>query len=322
MRNNKYRDRLAGGALRFAGISIWPPASLQSGEEASLADLLFEQLPDDREEHGLQRVRPQPRGEAAPEEPAPPIGLDDTLRGLLVGDGLGGGLPCGLEHADGVGDAVAHAGGGDTEERRAHQLGAQVALGRGRQRLIEAVEGEEPRVVTCEGGERVAERTLVERTEAVGLDLGLDLLEPLLAHHLQRRLHRVARREQREHARVGRGVAEARERRLEERERDAAVEAAQPALLVQRGHRLLCAASVAVLVVHRGAQPHEEDDLEDAGDGTGDASAEGLLRGLLEDLLACEHDRDGAPACGRDCGADVYELRKGRDEHERGDDEE
>merc|ERR1719238_1285144 len=136
----------------------------------------------------------------------------------------------------------------------------------------------------------------------------------LLPLHLQRRLERVDRREEDapqrrrrarargahadrqarrrreraeegEDARVRRRVAEARERRLDHRERQPLVEAADAALLVQRGHRLLARAAVAVLVVHRRAQPHEEDDLAHARDRAREPAAERALRCLRQVVL-------------------------------------
>ena len=116
-------------------------------ERPSLLQLLLAELPDDGEDGGLQCVGEEARAEAAHEEARPAVLVQNYLRRLLVSNGRLRGLPRRLEHADRVGDAIAHASGRYAQSGGPEQLQLQVIRWREGQRLVEGIECQVPRVL-------------------------------------------------------------------------------------------------------------------------------------------------------------------------------
>eukprot|EP00966_Prymnesium_polylepis_P188597 4370436-Prymnesium_polylepis.1 len=75
-------------------------------------------------------------------------------------------------------------------------------------------------------------------------------------------VRRLVRVEQRQHSRVCRGVAEARERRLQQRRKDSPIESADATLPIERAHRVARCRAVAILVGDGGADPHQRRHLQ------------------------------------------------------------
>jgi len=171
--------------------------------------------------------------------------------------------------------------------------------------------------VAHERREGRAERAAVQRKEAARGDLRAQRRAPA---HLERRLDRVegededapergaARRddrlrrdgqrrrlEERERALVRRRVAKPRERRGEQRDPEALVEAGHAALAVEVAHRREEAGARGELDVDRRPEPHEQQHLEDHGRGAGRAAAERGAARLPEERRAGPPPRGRAP---------------------------
>ena len=97
-------------------------AHMRRSKEPRRVDFLFEQLPDHSKEGSLQRIGHEPGLQPAAQEPTPPLLFQDLLRRLLVRDCDLRRLPCRLQNAERVGDAVGHARCGDSKHCRADEL--------------------------------------------------------------------------------------------------------------------------------------------------------------------------------------------------------
>jgi len=112
----------------------------------AVAKLLFQELPQNREEEPLEAVGQDPRLEPPPKEPRHPILRNDLPHGGGVADNFRVRLAVRLDDAEAVGAAVRNDRRGEANDRVAAELGGEV-LGDG-QRRVEGVVDAEPRKVT------------------------------------------------------------------------------------------------------------------------------------------------------------------------------
>jgi len=108
----------------------------------AVAKLLFQELPQNREEEPLEAVGQDPRLEPPPKEPRHPVLRNNLSHGGGVADNIRVRLAVRLDDAEAVGAAVRHDRRGEANDRIAAELGGEV-LGDG-QRHVEGVVDAEP----------------------------------------------------------------------------------------------------------------------------------------------------------------------------------
>mmetsp|Transcript_32089 Transcript_32089/g.90994 ORF Transcript_32089/g.90994 Transcript_32089/m.90994 type:complete len:352 (-) Transcript_32089:130-1185(-) len=286
-----------------------------------LVQLLLNRFPGDAEDHRLEDIGDETGLQATAKEGTDTTLLDHTLNSASIGHvGIRVGLLHRLDHTKTVGNTVGHGCGADANAGIPQEF--HFAFGLGHHHL-KSVEGREPWVVSHPVGCEVGRRATVQDANTLVGHLLVELLDSIRTLHLQGGLVAVHRHNEDAprstahrgegsfdadcHARVvsvsdgedacvGRSVAKTGDRGLNDGVREAAVEtadalgnglnpsAASGSLLVQGLQRRRKVAALCVLVVHRGAQPHEGHNLHDTGGHPCYASAKGLLARCGNDL--------------------------------------
>ena len=299
-----------------------------------LEELLVDELPQDGEHESLQAVGEDLGLQPSSEEGEDAVLLDDLLHGFGVRDDFCGRLSVDLNDSDGVGDRVGDDRGAEADEGVSHELELDLlVLG---QYFLQGVVGEEPGIVSGEGSRESGHRSVVEHRRSAGPGLLEQVSEALAAVHLHGGLHGVDGHEEDspesgcarggagldahgqvlgllevveevEHAGIGSGVSESRERALGQGRDQPSVESRNTSILPQgsvclkqkqkkakkndekrEGAQILGlpegfkrASSVPVLVVDGCSQPHESHDVQTHSNGSGRASAQSSLDSLV-----------------------------------------
>mmetsp|Transcript_11097 Transcript_11097/g.30661 ORF Transcript_11097/g.30661 Transcript_11097/m.30661 type:complete len:322 (-) Transcript_11097:107-1072(-) len=270
---------------------------------------LLKVLPQHGEENSLQTVGKDLGLQSAEQETLHAALGDDVAHDLRVRYLFGIGLLVDLADADAVGAGVGDGRGAETEDGTTAELAElRVLLG---DAFAEVVVGEEPWVMSDEGGGCGSETSVVQGERSGCLDLVHDDAE--FSCDLHGRLDGIdwhqedtkdggrcggrngldtnrkilgafERIEQSEDTRVGRSVTKSRQWSLEKGWQDATVETRDTTICVKRAEGHWEGGSVAVLVVDGCSHPHETGDVGTHGDGTGRSSADGRFGCFLHHL--------------------------------------